>query len=287
MDDRLSFPLAPTLVQLNAGLRNLRQAWPDRWPGLPLVFDRSWQQLGFARPRKGSRVDRLLSFGRAVSVKVEADGAMRHARGNEPTYHNRLHISDTLVCMTFLLKASRHLAVPGAQDAGRAALALAIMAGHDYLHPGGMNTKPAEFEARAVSDLQPLMIQAELGPRDREDLEQCILATEPSRVKAFHQEVSQRPFDLKLTGCLAVLVQEADILASTLPQTQENLTQALSMEWAPTQPEAACKLLLPQNRLLFLEHAALFSSPASLLLGLDKVKVKQMRAIKSQLAMTT
>jgi hypothetical protein len=286
MDDQFSLPRPPTLLQLNAGLRNLRQVWPDRWPGLRLVFDRSWEQLGFSRPRRGSRDDRLLSFGRAVSEQVEADGAMRFARGDEPHYHNRLHISDTLVCMTFLLKASRHLGVPGADDPVRAALALAIMAGHDYLHPGGLNTKPAEFEARAVCDLQPLMIQADLDHRDREDLAQCILATEPSRVKAFHQEVSQRPFDLKLTGCLAVLVQEADILASTLPQTQENLTQALSMEWAPIQPEAACKLLLPQNRLLFLEHAALFSSPASLLLGLDKVKVKQMRAIKSRLAMT-
>jgi hypothetical protein len=285
MDDRLALPAAPTLHQLSAGLHNLRQVWPDGWPGLPLVFDRSWQQLDFPRPRKGSRLEKLLSFGRSVSEHVEADGAMRFRRGDEPAYHNRLHIADTLVCLTFLLKASRHLAVPGADDASRAALALAIMAGHDFLHPGGLNSKPVEFETRAVRDLQPLMAQANLDDRDKEDLEQCILATEPSRVKSFHQAVSQRPFDLKVTGCLAVLVQEADILASTLPQTQENLTQALSKEWSSTQPEAAGKLLLPQNRLLFLEHAALFSSPASLLLGLNKVKVKQMKAIQSRLAM--
>jgi hypothetical protein len=85
---------------------------------------------------------------------------------------------------------------------------------------------------------------------------------------------------------LAVLVQEADILASTLPKTQQALTQALSREWAPTQPMAAERLLLPQNRLLFLEHAALFSSPAALMLGLDKVKGRQMSHIKNRLNQT-
>jgi hypothetical protein len=47
---------------------------------------------------------------------------------------------------------------------------------------------------------------------------------------------------------------------------------------------AAGNLLLPENRLLFLEHAALFSSPAAKCLGLDQVKVRQVSQIKKQLA---
>jgi hypothetical protein len=97
-------------------------------------------------------------------------------------------------------------------------------------------------------------------------------------------DARSRPFDLRQRDCLAVLVQEADILASTLPQTQQGLTQALSREWAPTQPVAAGNLLLPENRLIFLEHAALFSSPAAKCLGLDRVKVRQVSQIKKQLA---
>ncbi|WP_416560875.1 hypothetical protein ACHEXL_04765 [Limnohabitans sp. yimb22184] len=273
----------PTLQQLNVSLRNLRRPWPNKWPGLPLVFERAWQQLDLGTPRAGSHAHTLLSFGRSVVEQVERDGAQRHALGQEPAYHNRLHIADTLVCMSFLLKASGVLKVPGARQPGVGAMALCIMAGHDFLHPGGTNAQPGEFEARAVQDLQPLMTAARLSDEDRQQLAHCIMATDPVRVKASHLAVRSRAFDLRQVDCLAVLVQEADILASTLPQTQQELTEALSREWAPTQPAAADKLLLPQNRLLFLEHAALFSSPAAQSFGLDRVKLRQVNQITSQL----
>jgi hypothetical protein len=279
-------PLAaqPSLNELATTLRNLRRPWPQGWPGLPLVFERAWQQLALGSPRSGSRLHALQAFGLSVCEHVERDGAQRHARDAEPAYHNRLHIADTLVCMTFLLKGSVHAQVPGAHSPQVCALALAIMAGHDFLHPGGSNSHPGEFESRAVQDLRPWMDSAGLFQKDRDDLMHCILATDPLRVKAFHQGVRSKPFDLHHRDCLAVLVQEADILASTLPKTQQGLTQALSREWAQTQPVAAGQLLLPQNRLLFLEHAALFSSPAAHLLGLDRVKLRQVSQIKNQLA---
>lgn len=273
----------PNLTELSTVLGHLRQAWPEKWPGLPLVFERAWQQLSLGVPRTGSRAHALLAFGRTVAEQVERDGAQRHAQGQEPAYHNRLHIADTLVCMTYLLKASAYLKVAGASQAPVAALALAIMAGHDFLHPGGSNSQPGEFEARAVQDLRPLMQAAGLVEADQEQLAYCILATDPTRVKAFHLAVRSQAFDLRQRDCLAVLVQEADILASTLPQTQQGLTQALSQEWTPTQPKAAGQLLLPQNRLLFLEHAALFSSPAAGFLGLDEVKLLQAAQIKKQM----
>lgn len=72
-------------------------------------------------------------------------------------------------------------------------------------------------------------------------------------------------------------------MASMLPQTASGLTQSLAIEWAPQQPEAAKKLLLPKSRLLFLEHAALFSSPAAIRLGLNAVKLQQVRRIETAL----
>jgi hypothetical protein len=286
MVEQTSLPTMPTLLELNTALHNLRRTWPLRWPGLPLVFERSWQQLNLSKPRSGSRAHALYQFGQAVVQQVEQDGAQRYAQGAEPAYHNRLHIADTLVCMTYLMRACRALGIAGADQAPVGALALVIMAGHDFLHPGGSNSTPSEFETRAVADLQPLVQAAGLNSADRDSLSHCILATDPTRVKAFHVDVRTRTFDLGQRDCLAVLVQEADILASTLPKTQEGLTQALSREWAPTQPTAAERLLLPQNRLLFLEHAALFSSPAALMLGLDKVKGRQMTSIKNRLNQT-
>lgn len=286
MEDGLTRAGMPALSELSVVLKNLRRPWPDGWPGLPLVFERCWQQLELSKPRAGSRAHTLLSFGRAVVQRVERDGAARFAAGAEPAYHNRLHIADTLVCMTFLLKVSRFLRVPGANQVPHHALALSIMAGHDFLHPGGSNARPAEFETRAVEDLQPLMQTAGLLTQDRETLAHCILASDPLRVKACHAQIRSQaqPFDLGRADCMAVLVQEADILASTLPQTQQGLTQALSDEWVPTRPDEALALLRPQNRLLFLEHAALFSSPAALAMGLDRVKVRQMTQIRGKLS---
>jgi hypothetical protein len=270
----------PTLKDLSASLRNLRRPWPHQWPGLPLVFDRACQQLGFGTSRKSALVKRWLDFGRAVSEHVEQDGIERHATGHEPAYHNRLHIADTLVCMTYLLKTSAALNVPGARQPAVMAMALCIMAGHDFLHPGGSNAQPGEFEARAVQDLQPLMAEAGLTSEDRQILEYCIMATDPTRVKGVHLQVRTRPFDLRQADCLTVLMQEADIMASTLPETSPGLTQALSIEWAAQKPLAAEELLRPQNRLMFLEHAALFSSPAASSLGLDAIKLVQTRRIE-------
>lgn len=277
----------PTLLEVSAALKNLRRPWPHRWPGLPLVFERCCHQLALRHDRAGSRTQALLTYARAVVEHVEHDGLSRFARGGEPAYHNRLHIADTLVCMTFLLQASRLLKVPGSDEATHQAMALAIMAGHDFLHPGGSNASPAEFEVRAVQDLQPFMARAALAQEDRETLAYCILATDPSRVKSFHHQIASQPFDLSHPDCMAVLVQESDILGSTLPQTQVGLTRALSQEWSAKQPDAAQALLRPKNRLLFLEHAALFSSPAALVLGLDRVKGRQMTQIRGQLALET
>ena len=276
----------PYIQDLTASLRNLRRAWENHWPGLPLVFDRAWRELGLGTPRRGSSAHRLLDFGRAASALVEKDGVKRHEQGLEPAYHNRLHIADTLVCIAYLLKTSYAMKVAGARKTEVMAMALGVMAGHDFLHPGGSNAYPGEFEARAVRDLQPLMAAAGLTPTERQTLAFCIMATDPTRVKALHLQVRTRRYDLRETDCLAVLALEADIMASMLPQTASGLTQSLAIEWAPQQPEAAKKLLLPKSRLLFLEHAALFSSPAAIRLGLNAVKLQQVRRIETALQNT-
>jgi hypothetical protein len=250
---------------------------------MPLVFDSACQQLGLDSSRKGSATRRWLDFGRAVSERVEQDGAWRNAQGQEPAYHNRLHIADTLVCMTYLLKTSAALNVPGANQPAVMAMALSIMAGHDFLHPGGSNAQPGEFEARAVEDLQPLMADAGLSLAERQTVAQAIMATDPVRVKDMHLQVRTQPYDLRQTDCLIVLLQEADILASTLPQTAPRLSQSLSTEWSAHNPKAAEALLFPQNRMLFLVHGALFSSPAAGQLGLDAVKLEEVKRIEDKL----
>lgn len=270
------------LASLETSLANLRQAWPEGWPGLPRVLHSCCQRLNIQPADLAARSQALLAWSQQVAQAVEDDGRRLAARQQELTYHNRLHIADTLVCMTHLLLALREQKQPGASDAHLALLCLATMVGHDFMHPGGSNAFPGQFERQAVEALQPLMQAAGLQAQDRSVLEQCILLTDPLCVKASHEAAQQEPFDLGNIHWMTVLVQEADILASSLPQTQQSLTEGLSTEWAPLNPEAAAKLLLPGSRMWFLEHAALFSSPAALHLGLNEVKALQVNALRAQ-----
>lgn len=269
------------LSSLESTLDNLRQPWPDRWPGLAHVLARCWAHLGISPQDAEPRTAALLSWSEAVAREVERDGLRLFEQGQEPAYHNRLHIADTLVCMTHMLLALRQQLLPGAGVAHLEALCLGVMVGHDFMHPGGSNAFPGQFERMAVQALEPLMRDAGLDARDQAMLAHCILQTDPVCVKSAHEATVDRPFDLADRHWMTVLVQEADILASTLPQTQESLTQALSLEWRPTNPEAAAKLLLPFSRMMFLEHAALFSSPAAQSLGLGEVKALQVEALRA------
>jgi len=271
------------LSSLQECLNNLRQPWPQQWPGVELVLRSCWTRLGLQGQKLSPRTAALQSWALDVVRQVERDGQQQNALSREPAYHNRLHISDTLVCMTHLLLALRVQGLSGADDIHAQSLCLAVMAGHDFLHPGGSNAFPAQFERLALQALAPLMQQAKLHESDRDAVTQIILMTDPLCVKSSHQAVAQRPFDLRDLAWATVLVQEADILASTLPETQESLTHSLSREWAPSNPEAAAHLLRASSRVAFLEHAALFSSPAARYLGLDEVKARQLAALHRQM----
>jgi len=74
-------PAQAYLSEVTMALRNLRRPWPKGWPGLPLVFQRAWQQLALGSPRKGSRVHALQAFGLAVCEQIERDGTQRYAPG--------------------------------------------------------------------------------------------------------------------------------------------------------------------------------------------------------------
>lgn len=272
------------LRSLQTSLSNLRQPWPGRWPGLQQVLEGCWTRLGLPVQGMAPRTAALRDWAFQVASAIEADGQGQFSRSCEPAYHNRLHIADTLVCMTHLLLALRDQDAPGSGDVHAQTLCLAVMTGHDFMHPGGSNAFPAQLERMAVQALEPLMASAGLDEDDRMTLTHCILMSDPLCVKSSHASARQKPFDLRDRTWMTVLVQEADILASTLPETQQSLTQSLSTEWQPTNPQAAAQLLQPQSRILFLEHAALFSSPAAERLGLARIKARQVAHLQQQMA---
>lgn len=271
------------MTSLEQALVKLRQTWPAPWPGLTWVFEQCWARLGYAPQGLGERTQALLAFAQRAARHIEEDGRQRASLGKEPAYHNRLHMADALACMTHLLLAQRMQNPPAVAAPHQEALALVVMLGHDFMHPGGNNAFPMQLERMAVEALTPIMHACDLHESDRQAITHCILMTDPSSVKPAHLAVAGRAFSLEDLDWMSVLAQEADILASTLPKTQQALTESLSSEWQHTNPEAAAKLLLPTSRLMFLEHAALFSSPAAQYLGLNEIKSRQINALQPHL----
>jgi hypothetical protein len=92
------------LSYLETTLQNLRDKWPDNWPGLSVVVDSALRQLGFdAQTKIPARHQALHDCIYSVIKAIEIDGERRASRHQEPQYHNRLHFADTVVAMTVLL----------------------------------------------------------------------------------------------------------------------------------------------------------------------------------------
>ncbi len=265
-------PPLMNLQQLRQTFLNLRKRWPQNWPGFDRVVQSALHQLGHsANEPLAPRLQAMHACILEVAMQVEQVGQAQALQGREPDYHNRLHISDTLVALTALLLQQRAVdqrAAQGPLSPQEWQMVLAICS-HDLLHTGGINRYTSELEAQSLAALTPLMQRHGVMDEDQAAIGYMILQTDPSLVKASHQQVRQAPFDLTRLSCQTVLIQEADILASALPQIGEALTRQLSQEWSKIDPQRAQSLLSVQARLFFLREMALFSSPASQRLGIQ------------------
>lgn len=270
---------------LEVTLLNLREFWPAQWPGLPLVFERCLSQLGYSLVPNDPRLLAVAQTAQEVAQWLEREGRRMQRQGVEPQYHNRLHMADTLVCMTVLLQAQRKVEGTRTAKARRHEwLTLLAMLAHDLLHDGTVNQYPAQLESRSAKALQPLMQKHGMDENDQKVVRHLILKTDPLCVRQAHAQVAQRAFVVEDVDCLAVLLEEADILASTLSVTALELTRCLSQEWERSNPSMAPVLLTRSGRLRFLEYGALFSSPASRWLGIQRARQSEIDEINRELA---
>jgi hypothetical protein len=182
--------------------------------------------------------------------------------------------------MSCLLLTQREFAAepPSPAYAHRELLALLAMLAHDLFHTGLQNQTPGEIEQLAMYGLQPYLDTFGVHAQDQADITYIILNTDPTLTDQVHQDCQGKVFDLADTQCFCLLAVEADILASALPDLGPQLTQFLAQEWATHYPEASQNLLHPNARTGFLKHQVLFSSPASLHLGLAKLVEAQLQA---------
>ena len=268
------------LNELRAQLQSLQQSWPAKWPGIESVVQQTLDRMQQAYPPTREAASLALTHCMLhLAGVIEADGVSKAQLGKEPGYHNRLHMAQAFVSMSCLLLTQRELAAepPSPAYAHRELLALLAMLAHDLFHTGLQNQTPVEIEQLAVHGLQPHLATFGVQAQDQSDINHIILHTDPALSAQVHQDNRGKVFDLADTQCLCLLAVEADILASALPDLGPQLTQFLAQEWAPHYPQAAQNLLLPNARAGFLKHQALFSSPASVRLGMPALVQAQIQ----------
>jgi hypothetical protein len=271
------------LLYLQDKLTNLRAQWPHAWPGMASVMRSTLAQLGWHAEAKLSPRDQALHdciF--SVIAAIEADGQQRAAQHQEPQYHNRLHFADALVSLTVLLANERQLAGRSATELPSHAewVGMLTVVSHDFLHTGKINQFRSEIEILSVNALTPHMRQHMVHEDDQAVISSMILRTDPVFVPETHLAIAGLRFDVSDPRCMLVLIQECDILASSLPTTGNGLTQQLSDEWASVAPDRSQSLLTDKGRLFFLKHMALFSSPSSRLLGIQAIIDQQIAELE-------
>jgi hypothetical protein len=142
------------------------------------------------------------------------------------------------------------------------------MAGHDYSHQGkfanALDRSQEALTAEIICENYLLSISLE----DQEKVRELILGTEQSRVITNHMAFLAKPNEASLR--LQVLINEADISASLLPELSEMLTHNLLLERGEQHPSQA---MIRETFSLF-ANAAQLSSPSALKLISPHLKAK-------------
>jgi hypothetical protein len=178
--------------------------------------------------------------------------------------------------------------------------------GHDALHDGRRNHSPSETEERSASWVVGLLQARGLRAAWCQRVATIIERTAPQHVTRNHEQLrAQRSASLRNAEARArrnalngqgsqsnrhspnslgnlnlccVLANEADILASALPDIGMALTECLAQEWDKRYPTDAQGLRTDSGRRFFLQHLALFSSAAADVLGLPAIRQAQLDA---------
>ena len=274
--------MTPGLADAVEAYRQLRCRWPDDWPGLAAVMRGvvTWLDAPAATACRAEVPRELIDCAEAVESSERA----RARRVGEPAYHNRLHVADTLVSMASLIKARRRLLGTPVRGLTRfETICLLTMTVHDFHHPGRCNRGPQEIEQISLTRFTPYARRIGLSESDWALICDLVLLTDPTGVAQVHDRWRRIGLTAKAAGSraeMAVMVTEADVLASALAFPGIELTQSLAGEWRKPHPELASSLLSEEGRLRFLSSGVRFSSDAADALGVKQMIREQIASIR-------
>ena len=165
--------------------------------------------------------------------------ALNSSFESEPPYHSRKHFVDVCTGMSALLSQSI-----GSDEAKQLSpwivskedswLLLFAAIGHDYMHRGRINSVDYENELISLNGLQLFLNKySDLSPEFKQNLmlklHQLILPTCFDFTHLLYEKINKGIGEQ--LDYLAMLLTEADVLASVLPKRGKVLSKRLSLEW--------------------------------------------------------
>jgi hypothetical protein len=188
----------------------------------------------------------------------------------EPAFHSRSHFKDVCLMISYLLlqqetwPEKQSINNPWYVSREEHWLLLYAAIAHDLAHPGLINQSPCEIEKNSLALLRQHLTasstdQGVYGPI-LELISPWVLATDHASYQNQLEQAALTNPDHQ--DCLAMLLIEADLLSSVLPQRGLGLAYRLSQEWQPHYPDKSIALRNEVGYLSFLNSLE-FLSPHS------------------------
>ena len=204
----------------------------------------------------------------------------------EPNYHSRSHFKDVCIALSLLIQSQAAFtnspaAHPALSISAKEAWILLFCAiGHDFGHDGTINTSPFELEKRSISHIKHWLSTTNYPLTEMNGLlgyvEPVVLATDPKNF----QTLLTKKINQNRTDLMALLMVEADLMASVLPVRGALLSRNLAMEWKQNYPDMAKSVNSIEGRIGFLERIQ-FTSPHSHVLNISTIQQTHIHQLKS------
>ena len=204
----------------------------------------------------------------------------------EPNYHSRSHFKDVCIALSLLIQSQAAFtnspaAHPALSISAKEAWILLFCAiGHDFGHDGTINRSPFELEKRSISHIKHWLSATNYPLTEMNGLlgyvEPVVLATDPKNF----QTLLTKKINQNRTDLMALLMVEADLMASVLPVRGALLSRNLAMEWKQNYPDMAKSVNSIEGRISFLERIQ-FTSPHSQVLNISTIQQTHIHQLKS------
>lgn len=177
----------------------------------------------------------------------------------EPAYHSRRHFKEVCLALSVLLQSGQSLAAVDSEVAAWSVddfncwiLLLAAIA-HDFGHEGRPNRTHGELEEKACQLAEDYLQAVMILPNGAmEKVQRLVRATEPSLYMELVKMADNAGKHIDTEDVMKVLLVEADLLASMLPNYGVVLGKLLAEEFRPQLPDLADLIGSVEGRQAFL-----------------------------------